>query len=89
MLLAACATSNEPLRPAAPVIPPIASDLDRCRVKLSAIPDAAIDAGDVERDWKSDRAEAIKVNACLVRALCQYHQVRKDIGRVSSEPICN
>ncbi|WP_050419097.1 hypothetical protein [Bradyrhizobium tropiciagri] len=45
-------------------------------------PDLELDAGEVERLWKTDRAALSKVNACLRRAVCQYQDTREGIGRV-------
>ncbi|SDF31282.1 hypothetical protein SAMN05216337_105110 [Bradyrhizobium brasilense] len=45
-------------------------------------PDRDIDAGEIERLWRTDRAALARVNACLRRAVCQYQDVREGIGRV-------
>jgi hypothetical protein len=77
--------SVDKLKPApadAPNIPPMPADVAACERAPVDTPDRELDAGEIERLWKTDRAALAKVNACLRRAVCQYQDVREGIGRV-------
>lgn len=50
-------------------------------------PDGDLDAGQVERLWKSDRAKLAKVNGCLRRLLCTVADYRREISKVE-ELLC-
>jgi hypothetical protein len=82
--LAGCATSANAPTPAVevPVIPAVPADIQACAKAPVDPPDRALDAGEVERLWKTDRAALARVNACLNRLVCQYQDVRADIGKV-------
>ena len=84
--LAGCATFDEPepVRPVvqSPEIPAVPSDVLACFQRPTIPPDAETNAGDVEKLWKTDRAALVKVNGCLHRLVCQYQDVRRDIGHV-------
>lgn len=58
------------------------ADVAACERAPVDPPDRELDAGEIERLWKTDRAALAKVNACLRRAVCQYQDVREGIGRV-------
>ncbi|MGY4259777.1 hypothetical protein ACVI1L_006845 [Bradyrhizobium sp. USDA 4516] len=58
------------------------ADVAACERAPVDTPDRDLDAGEIERLWKTDRAALAKVNACLRRAVCQYQDVRERIGRV-------
>ncbi|MBR1313483.1 hypothetical protein JQ562_20740 [Bradyrhizobium sp. AUGA SZCCT0051] len=58
------------------------ADVAACERAPVDTPDRELDAGEIERLWKTDRAALAKVNACLRRAVCQYQDVREGIGRV-------
>jgi hypothetical protein len=47
-------------------------------------PDRELDAGEVEKLWKTDRAALARVNACLRRLVCQYQDVRAEIGKIET-----
>jgi hypothetical protein len=55
-----------------------------CAKDPLAPPDRDLDAGEVERLWKTDRAALAKVSACLRRLVCQDQEVREEIGRVEA-----
>lgn len=67
--------------------------MEACRDKEAA-PDPRkgvarkLTVGEMERLWKTDRRTLAEVNSCFERIVCQYHQVRKEIGRVEEEPLC-
>ena len=88
MLLAGCATSVDVPPPApavaAPVIPNVPPDVLACASAPVVTPDRNIDAGETEKLWKTDRAKLAKVNACLHRLICEYQDVRRDIGKVNT-----
>ena len=87
MLLAGCATSVETPAPAPiapPTIPNVPPDVLACASAPVVTPDRNIDAGETEKLWKTDRAKLAKVNACLRRLICQYQDVRHDIGKVDT-----
>jgi hypothetical protein len=60
----------------------VPADVAACAKEPVNPPDRAFDAGEAERLWKTDRAALARVNACLRRLVCQYQDVRADIGRV-------
>ncbi|MEY9807241.1 hypothetical protein [Bradyrhizobium elkanii] len=68
--------------PDAPNIPAMPADVAACERAPVDTPDRDLNAGEIERLWKTDRAALAKVNACLRRAVCQYQDVREGIGRV-------
>ncbi|MGY3689928.1 hypothetical protein ACVIGA_000008 [Bradyrhizobium sp. USDA 3240] len=72
----------QPPPPDAPNIPALPADVAACERAPVDTPDRELDAGEIERLWKTDRAALAKVNACLRRAVCQYQDVREGIGRV-------
>ncbi|NLS69151.1 hypothetical protein E3H11_09505 [Bradyrhizobium brasilense] len=72
----------QPPPPDAPNIPALPADVAACERAPVDTPDHELDAGEVERLWKTDRAALAKVDACLRRAVCQYQDVREGIGRV-------
>ncbi|ODM77812.1 hypothetical protein [Bradyrhizobium elkanii] len=72
----------QPPPPDAPNIPPMPADVAACERAPVDTPDRDLDAGEIERLWKTDRAALAKVNACLRRAVCQYQDVREGVGRV-------
>ncbi|MHC1943437.1 hypothetical protein IF803_03525 [Bradyrhizobium sp. UFLA06-06] len=74
----------QPPPPDAPNIPPMPADVAACERAPVDTPDRDLDAGEIERLWKTDRAALAKVNACLRRAVCQYQDVREGIGRVEA-----
>jgi hypothetical protein len=78
--LAGCATSSNAPAPVveAPVIPAVPADVLAWPVTS---PDRELDAGEVEKLWKTDRAALARVNACLHRLVCQYQEVRQEIGK--------
>lgn len=85
--LAGCATFGNPEPAPAPVvetpeIPAVPADVLACFQKPTDPTDADTNAGDVEKLWKTDRAALAKVNGCLRRIICQYQNVRQDIGHV-------
>ncbi|MCS3447259.1 MULTISPECIES: hypothetical protein [Bradyrhizobium] len=74
--LAGCVASGsvdklQPPPPDAPNIPPMPADVAACERAPVDTPDRDLDAGEIERLWKTDRAALAKVNACLRRAVCQ------------------
>jgi hypothetical protein len=86
--LAGCATSvkqpDPPPAPAPVIIPTVPPDVLACVKEPVKVPDKDIDAGEVERLWKTDRASLAKVNACLHRVVCQYQDVRQEIAGAPS-----
>ncbi|MCP1731256.1 hypothetical protein [Bradyrhizobium elkanii] len=68
--------------PDAPNIPALPADVAACERTPVDTPDRDLNAGEIERLWKTDRAALAKVNGCLRRAVCQYQDVREGIGRV-------
>lgn len=44
-------------------------------------PDRDLDAGEVERLWKTDRAALSKVNGCLHRLVCQSLEANRDLAQ--------
>ncbi|WP_316184756.1 hypothetical protein [Bradyrhizobium sp. SZCCHNRI1003] len=86
LLLAGCATSvKEAPRLAEPLpIPPLPADVLACAREPVAPPDHALDAGEVERLWKTDRARLAQLNSCLRRAVCQYQDLRAGLARVET-----
>jgi hypothetical protein len=90
MPLAGCATSGSVDRVQPPVvvtpeIPPVPADVLACRRNPVDTPDRALDAGETERLWKTDRAALAEVNACFRRLICQYQDVRVGIGRAETK----
>jgi hypothetical protein len=45
-------------------------------------------AGQVESEWKTDRARLVQVGECLERLICIKHDERREIGKVEDEPVC-
>jgi hypothetical protein len=82
--LAGCATSSNAPAPVveAPVIPAVPADVLACARGPVTPPDRELDAGEVEKLWKTDRATLARVNACLRRLVCQYQELRQEIGKV-------
>lgn len=66
----------------APIIPAVPADVLACARAPVAPPDRELDAGEVEKLWKTDRATLARVNGCLHRLVCQYQELRQDIGKV-------
>lgn len=89
LLLAACA--NNPQKEyvvQAPNIPAVPSDVDRCAEDPTSRP-AKLSAAEANRLWNVDRASLARVNGCFYRLICQYHDVRKEIGQVEGERTCD
>lgn len=72
----------------APNIPAVPSDVDRCAEDPTSRP-AKLTASEANRLWNQDRASLVKVNSCFYRLICQYHDVRKEIGQVETERVCD
>jgi hypothetical protein len=90
MPLAGCVTSDsvDRLQPpvvVTPEIPPVPADVLACRRDPVDTPDRALDAGETERLWKTDRAALAEVNACFRRLICQYQDVRAGLGRAETK----
>lgn len=89
--VAGCAASDKPPVAPEPVtanIPAVPADVLACRQLATVTPDRDLTAGEVERLWKTDRARLARVNRCFHRMLCQYADIRRDIGKVENEPVC-
>ena len=71
----------------APNIPAVPPDVDRCAQDPTSRP-AKLSAAEANRLWNVDRASLAKVNSCFYRLICQYHDVRKEIGQVEGERTC-
>ncbi|WP_316214274.1 hypothetical protein [Bradyrhizobium sp. SZCCHNR2032] len=86
LLLAGCAASvkEAPHLVEPPLIPPLPADILACAHAPVAPPDQALDAGEVERLWKTDRARLAQLNSCLRRAVCQYQDLRAGLARVET-----
>lgn len=88
MLLAGCATSDSPPPappPAPPNLPAVPADVLACAQDPTDPPDRDLDAGEVERLWKTDRAALAKVNGCLRRLICQDLETRRELGWVDDK----
>lgn len=57
------------------------ADVLACAREPVDTPDRELDAGEIERLWKTDRAALAKVNSCLQRLICQDQAARADIGK--------
>ncbi len=88
LLLPGCANSGLPQLVAVTAnIPPIPPDVELCAQEATAR-GARLTAKEANRLWNLDRTALAKVNGCFYRLICQYHDVRREIGRVESEPQC-
>lgn len=67
--------------PDAPILPAVPADVLACVKRPVTPPDRELDAGEVERLWKTDRAALAKVNSCLHRLICQSQDARQGIGK--------
>jgi hypothetical protein len=84
--LAGCATSGEAPAPVVetPLIPAVPADVLACARGPVTPPDRELDAGEVEKLWKTDRAALARVNGCLRRLVCQYQDLRAEIGKIET-----
>ncbi|WP_445490167.1 hypothetical protein [Rhodopseudomonas sp. RCAM05734] len=90
MLLAGCARSDRTLEapaPPPPNLPAVPADVLACPRDATDPPDRDLDAGEVERLWKTDRAALAKVSGCLRRLICQDLETRRELGKVD-EKVC-
>ncbi|WP_316207176.1 MULTISPECIES: hypothetical protein [unclassified Bradyrhizobium] len=60
------------------------ADILACAHGPVAPPDQPLDAGEVERLWKTDRARLAQLNSCLRCAVCQYQDLRAELGRIET-----
>lgn len=79
---------NVPLS-VAPNIPAVPADIEACEREPTWKPAVALTQGEVEKLWKTDRLRLALVNACFRRIVCMYHDVRKEIGQVDTETVCD
>lgn len=92
-LLTGCSTGQGAIPQfVTPNIPQIPPDVAACEKEPASDPrngsPRRLTAGEVEKLWKTDRRSLQYVNDCFRRIVCQYHDVRKEIGRVEDEPVC-
>jgi hypothetical protein len=66
------------------VIPAVPADVLACARGPVTPPDRELDVGEVEKLWNTDRAALAHVNACLRRLVCQYQDVRAEIGKIET-----
>jgi hypothetical protein len=87
LLLAACATPDKQIEYITPPAPEIPADVQVCLRSPTDVPESELDAGQVERLWKTDRARLAQVNGCLRRLICSVADYRREISKVE-ENLC-
>lgn len=70
-----------------PPPPEIPADVQACSTAPVMFGEKQLDAGEVERLWKTDRARLARVNACLRRLICAVADYRREISKVE-EYLC-
>lgn len=70
-----------------PNIPSVPSDVERC-AEEPVVRGTRLSPSEVNRLWNRDRASLARVNGCFYRLICQYHDVRREIGKIEDEPQC-
>jgi hypothetical protein len=88
LLLTGCSASLPVPLTVAPNIPAIPADVEACRQDPTQRPEGKLTAGETEKLWRTDRYRLMRVNGCFWRLICQYHEVRQEIGKVEDEPMC-
>ncbi|ABS69728.1 hypothetical protein Xaut_4507 [Xanthobacter versatilis] len=77
MLLAGCAASVEPPPPPPSELPEIPEEIRAClHMEGVEIPERGLDAGEVEKFWKSDRRILAALGRCGQRFILWYEQLR-------------